>query len=355
MLDSEARSTPRRSDIWYGRKDVRFITWFLSVAFYATVILTLGDILKISNNYFVIIPLIAASFAYGWPGGVVSGILALPANLALFALIGHREYAPENLVIAECSGIIVGTTMGFLGERFRRLEGEIRRRIVVERTLRATLDERNLLIQEIHHRVKNNLSVIKGMVSLQRMTMDDENCAEAFGELANRLMALSLVQDQLNEKTHFTREIDVSDYLARLVTNIEKVHEGVIEDVRVRINDGLPRLHIDRAAPLGILVNEVVTNAYKHAAPAAEAPMLRVDVSMNECELVIVVADNGPGYDGGSKGDKGLGRDLIDALSSQIRGRVRFDDTRGTAVTITLPVGDAGDDADLGFAEVYQR
>lgn len=338
MSISDNTSISRRYEIWYGARRLRLIVWLSSIVVYVLIVICLGDILEISSNYFVVIPLITTAFTYGMLGGVISGILALPANLFLFFLIGHMEYSPESHVIAESAGIIVGATLGFLGGRFRRLETEITNRIEIEQTLRTTLQERNLLIREIHHRVKNNLSVIRGMISLQQMNSENESSRAAFGDLANRLISLSLVQDQLNENTHFTQEIEVGEYLTQLISNIKQSFGSMNADIHLRIADTLPRINIDRIAPLGILVNEVVTNAFKHAFPQIERPMLRMDATQQGNELVIVIADNGPGYDGRIEEGPHLGRSMIDALSAQIRGKVVFDSHHGTTVSISMPI-----------------
>ncbi len=338
MSSLDCISMLRKHKAWYGGRCLRLIVWLTSIGLYALIIVVFGDILRISNNYFVVIPVITAAFAYGTLGGTVSGILALPANLFLFHMMGHMEYAPESFIIAECSGIIIGTTLGFLGNRFRKLEEEIQTRIETEKTLQATLNERNLLIREVHHRVKNNLSIIKGIISLQQMISKDETSKAVLGDLANRMISLSLVQDQLNKKTHFTQKIEVGEYLVQLFSNIIKGYGGMKVDIRLKIADNLPEIDIDIIAPLGILVNEVVTNAFKHAFRAIEYPILRMDVQQNDDAIIIIIADNGPGYDGQMNEGPHLGRKMIDALSSQIRGNVCFDGSQGTTVTITLPI-----------------
>ena len=322
---------------WYGTKRIRIIVWTASFILYAAIVLTLGDVLVISNNYFVILPVIIAALAWGSVGGIIAGALALPANLALFAVIGHPEYAPASLVIAESSGIVIGTTLGILGDRFRLLGEEIQRRRKTEEELRAALEERNLLIREIRHRVKNNLSVIKGMLYLRMTKTEDAACREAFRDMTDRLMSMALVQDQLNAEKTFHETLDAGEYLKSLVENIAGSRDEVPANIRIDIADGLPPLSLDRITPLGILVNEVITNAYKHALPDSGAPHLSLSAAVAGGDMVITIADNGPGYDGASD-NRHLGRMLIDALAAQIRGTVSFDGLSGTRVTIRFPL-----------------
>ena len=184
---------------WYGSARLRILACFVSYGIYASIICVFGDRLGISNNYFVILPIIIAALAWGAVGGIISGdSWPLPSNLALFALTGHLGFSPASLLIAEISGIVIGTTLGVLGDRFRLLGEEILRRKEIEKELRSALEERNVLIKEIQHRVKNNLGVIKSMLYLMMIRTEEVNCREAFRDMTERLMSMALVQDQLS-------------------------------------------------------------------------------------------------------------------------------------------------------------
>lgn len=322
---------------WYGSLKLRIAVWLASFGLYTCIIFVFGSFLGISNNYFVILPIIIAALAWGTVGGVILGILALPSNLALFALTGHFEFAPESLIIAETSGIVIGTTLGLLGDRFRLLGKEILRRKKTEKELRSALEERNVLIKEIQHRVKNNLGVIKSMLYLMMIRMENETCREAFRDMTERLMSMALVQDQLSMGNTLLESIDTEEYLKQLVHNIAHSRSEINTEVLLDLPSNLPPLHLDRITPLGILINEVITNAYKHAFPGINNPTLSLSARFFEGELVIIIEDNGPGYDG-KFDEKHLGRTLIDALASQIHGFIFFDCDSGTRVTIRFPV-----------------
>jgi hypothetical protein len=149
----------------FGRR--RFLTLAVSITLYSASVLALGSTVRVSTNYFVLLPVIIASVGYGLYAGLASGALALPANLLLYAIIGHPEFSPESKLIAELSGIILGTILGYLSDYHRKLDAERRLRKETEAELTRTLRDREALFREVHHRVKNNLNLVKSMINLQ--------------------------------------------------------------------------------------------------------------------------------------------------------------------------------------------
>ena len=159
---------------------------------YAALVWCSGSALGVSNNYFVILPLLASAFAFKLPGGIAAGALALPANLALFALMGHPEFSPASKIMAEMAGLIFGLAVGFLADYFGKVEAEIESRIATEESLRAVLAEKEILLREIHHRVRNNLNIIKSLVQLQKSRSSNPEFIEAADELIGRIFAIAL-------------------------------------------------------------------------------------------------------------------------------------------------------------------
>ena len=147
------------------------------------VVLGTGTYLGISANYFVILPVLIVSLVCGFPGGLIAGVCALPANLFLFWLLGHAEYSPASKIIAELSGVFVGSAFGFLSDYFRKMIREMEKRKEAERELRRSLGEKEILLRELQHRVKNNLNLIKGLIQLQRNRSSDPAFREASGLL----------------------------------------------------------------------------------------------------------------------------------------------------------------------------
>lgn len=287
-----------------------------AVAIYVGVVLGLGDRLAISNNYFVILPVLVAALAGGTSAGLIAGLLALPANLLLFAILGHPEYSPASKPIAEASGIIVGFSFGYLADYFRELEGEIGRRIETEESLRRTLAEKELLLKELNHRVKNNLNLIKSLVKLQRNRSSDPAFAAAADALVSRILAISLVHDQLyRSDSPFIRP---QVYLNSIAANVSQALAAERSAVSVSVDVGDELLDADVALPLGLVVNEALTNALKHAAMEGQDCAVVLSLTIEDGRFRLRVRDNGPGPFPGA--GEGLGMKIIRAFAAQLGG-----------------------------------
>jgi len=292
-----------------------------AIALYAAVLIAFGDRLAISSNYFVLIPVIVAALSGGLFGGLAAGALGLPANLLLFGLIGHPEFSPASKPIAEASGLVVGLTLGYLSEYFRSLAEQIRIRAEAEDELRRTLVEKELLLKELHHRVKNNLNVIKSLVQLQRNRSADPAFVAASDELVNRVLALSLVHDQLYGSD--SPLVEPGPYLKAIANNVSKAFSERQAPIAVSVEAevGGRLLPADIASSLGLVANEALTNAVKHSSGAAGgAVSMSLRIEGGEYELRVI--DDGPGPRPGT--DDGLGMKIVRALASQLGGRVRL-------------------------------
>jgi two-component sensor histidine kinase len=295
----------------------------VATAIYAAVVLLFGERLAISNNYFVILPILVAALAFQLPGGMIAGFLGLPANLLLFLVIGHPEFSPASKAIAELSGILVGTGFGFLADYFGKLEAEIEVRIATEESLRRALEEKELLLQEIHHRVKNNLNIIKSLASLQRNRSKDPAFLAAADDLVGRIQAVALVHEQLYGPRDLL-VVDAEPYLSSLVENVVAGFGHSDHGIAIAFSTAKTGIKIpaDVATPLSLIVNEVVTNAVKHAFLAVEEPRIELQLSEDEGDYRLRIEDNGQGLDPGMV--EGLGFRIIRALSGQIGGSLAF-------------------------------
>ncbi len=327
-----------------------------AIAFYVAAILLFDDSLGVSCNYFVIAPVLIASLGFGAAGGLLSGVLALPANLLIFGLIGHPEYSPASKIMAEVSGVCVGIVCGRLSDYFRVLEDEIRRRTAGEEALRAALAEKKLLLRELQHRVKNNLSVIKSLVQLQRSRSSDPAFLEAADELIGRIFAISLVHDQLRIDSGLA-SVEISKFIEALVSNL--VGGLGLEEGRIGLEFGAEGryLQMEAATSLGLIVNEVLTNALKHASSGSEGkPSITLSFGIEADpegrpggdRYRLVVCDDGPGpaIKPGAEASRGLGMKLVRALARNLGGRASLE-------TIGGPPGGEGGAAGARFELVF--
>jgi two-component sensor histidine kinase len=302
-----------------------------AVGIYAAIVLLFNARLAISSNYFVLLPLIAAALSYSLPGGVISGALGLPANLLLFALIGHPEYSPASKPIAELSGIFVGTCLGYLSDYFAKLEAEIALRIETEASLREALEEKEILLRELHHRVKNNLNVIKSLVQLQKNRSTDPRFLEAADELLGRILSIALVHEQLYGSTELL-VVKPASFLEQLAKSAVGNKKATVE-LSISPEAGDRLLPADLATSLGLIVNEILTNATKHAFEALEEGLISLEFSIEGPLYLLAIEDDGRGFDvehceAQERGDGyksgGLGLKIIKALAGQLGGVCAF-------------------------------
>lgn len=310
----------------------RAITSLAAWIAYGAVMLLLGSALGVSANYFILVPVIATAVAFGFAGGLISGLIGLPANLLFFSILGHPEFSPASKPIAEVSGIVLGCVLGYLSDYYRKLEAERVLRKEMESELRRALRDKETLFRELHHRVKNSLNLVKSLIRLQSRRSDDPAFKHAAGELASRIMSISLVHEQLYGKAELS-SVDIDDYLNALVHSIEKGSADPDNPPIVTLECTPRELSMDTAVPLGLIVNEALTNAFKHGSYPGKAISVRLRFTREAESYLLEVDDNGKGFPGGydsqsdnpeQPGSAGLGLTLIDLLTGQLGGQSSY-------------------------------
>ncbi|HEY6878075.1 MAG TPA: PAS domain S-box protein [Polyangiales bacterium] len=200
-------------------------------------------------------------------------------------------------------------------------------RLLAEHTLRESLREKDALLKEIHHRVKNNLQVIVSLINLQASKLGDASTRAVFEETRSRVHAIALLHERLYGSKNIGR-IDMRDYLDGLASDLSSSNVSAAP-VELRVKADELYLEMDAAVPIGLIVNELVTNAYKHAFPGPIRRPGRIEITLERVgqELQIVVQDNGVGYPHALDPDTAdsLGLLLISSLSRQLDGELRFE------------------------------
>ena len=305
------------------------------LAAYVAIILAFGRQLGVSSNYFVLLPVMVAALGLGTPGGLVAGLLGLPGNLLLFAILGHPEFSPASKAIAEVSGLLVGFLFGSLSDHFLAIEEEMDRRLGVESKLRKALADKEVLLAELNHRVRNNLNVVKSLVQLQRSRSRDPAFVEASGELLGRLFAISRVHDVLITDSG-TLDVDAAGYLSTLASRAAAGAGLDPSRLRLELGEGGSSLPMDTAVHLGLIVNEALTNAIKHAESSGTGmPSLRLRLQPGPELWRLFLEDDGPGIEDGGGAEEGapepppafegarqsLGLKIIETLSAYLGGK----------------------------------
>jgi two-component sensor histidine kinase len=206
------------------------------------------------------------------------------------------------------------------------------------RQLRKRNKEKEFLIKEIHHRVKNNLQVLSSLLHLQSRHIKDETALDAVREGQNRVDAMSLIHQKLYMGDNLAA-VEMRDYLHNLGDTL--LDSFGLEDERIKIIYHLSplRLDVDTAIPLGLIVNELVTNSLKYAFPDGRQGLIEISLWQNEQgKLCLRVADNGVGQAGAPvlKTSTSFGSNLVEILSKKLKGKPQVSHENGYATLIEM-------------------
>ncbi len=200
--------------------------------------------------------------------------------------------------------------------------------------LELSLEEKNMLMKEIHHRVKNNLQVISSLLQIQAAGVEDKNAKNALIESRNRIMSIAVIHQKLYQKEH----IDSLE-LHRLASDLLAQIAGLFPNVKIDFVNDIPEttISIDAAVPLGLIINELMTNSFKYA--FADVALPRITLTLEHAtdgRLMLRYADNGPGISGGINfaGLQSLGLRLVHGLSGQLQGHVEYTYNNGAVFLV---------------------
>jgi PAS domain S-box-containing protein len=216
---------------------------------------------------------------------------------------------------------------------------DITERKILDTRLRESLEEKDILLREIHHRVKNNLQVIASLLDLQSATVASDEARHGFEESQRRIHSIALVHELLYKSKDLQR-IDFREYLSGLVARLVSSYGLRPENVTVSVSAPDLPLDVDTAVPCGLIVNELVSNSLKHAFPKGRRGSLEVSVHRRgQKDLVLSVRDDGVGMRGDLNGEqpRSLGLQIVRSLTKQLRGTVEVASDDGTTVSLTFP------------------
>jgi PAS domain S-box-containing protein len=210
---------------------------------------------------------------------------------------------------------------------------DIRERKNAEDLIRSSLEEKEILLKEIHHRVKNNLQIISSLLDLQSRGLED-SLKSVFEDSQHRINSMALIHEELYNSGDLAR-IDFATYARSLANNLLSTYspKGVLIDVQV---DALP-LNLDRAIPMGLIINELVSNALKYAFPNDRTGRISITLkTIDEDSFVLNVSDDGVGIKGeiNQVNPSTLGLKLVYTLAMQLKGRVELNRDNGTSFSI---------------------
>lgn len=224
-------------------------------------------------------------------------------------------------------------------QRIQRRDAELEQR-VAERTteLSDSLDEKVVLLKEVHHRVKNNLQIIASLLSLQANQIRDEDTLALFTNSENRVRAMASIHERLYLSDDLAR-IDLAGYIAALVDSLFESYSVDSHDVRLVTEVADVALDLDQAIPCGLMLNELVSNSLKYAFPDGRKGELRILLAREQGGYVLEVRDDGIGFpaDIDFRETQSLGLQLITSLTQQLQGRIEMTNHHGTTFRVEFP------------------
>jgi PAS domain S-box-containing protein len=217
------------------------------------------------------------------------------------------------------------------------LEEENLQRLDAEEKLKASLNEKTMLLKEIYHRVKNNLQIIVSLLNLQSRSVKDETVLATIRESQNRVKAMALVHEKLYRAEDISH-IDISDYIKFLGTGLFQFYDAKSRGIRFTLDAPNVRVDINTAIPLGLIMNELISNALKYAFPKGRGGEISVNIRREEKTLTVIVRDDGVGIppDFDWQNAPSLGLRLVNSLVDQLDGTVELDRTSGTRFTMVM-------------------
>jgi PAS domain S-box-containing protein len=219
------------------------------------------------------------------------------------------------------------------------LQNEVATRKGAEGHLRRSLQEKEFLLKEIHHRVKNNLQVISSILDLQAGSIADPHTLTVFKESQNRIRSMSLVHEQLYQSDDFAK-IDFERYLQRLTSNLFYTLGYTNQDIRLQIQAPNISLSIDDSISCGFIITELITNSFKHGFPDGGTGTITIHFEKtDEGIFQLAVRDDGIGFPKNMdfRNTKTLGLQLVNILTNQLKGTITLDRGCGTSFTIRFP------------------
>lgn len=206
-----------------------------------------------------------------------------------------------------------------------------------EKILRS-LNEKEVLLREVHHRVKNNMQIVTSLLNLQSENIEDKKYKDIFIESQNRIYAMALIHEKLYQSVNF-REININEYINGIAANVNESY-GKKSNVKFDINIENILLNIDYAVPCGLIINEILTNSFKYAFPDERQGKITIIVKSNDNNRIqIFISDNGIGIpkDLDIRNTKSLGLRLITGLAeSQLHGEIILNRENGAEFQINF-------------------
>lgn len=270
--------------------------------------------------------------------------LCLPIVYLLINAITHYDLFPSpflsdesryqmfvlNLTFSAASiGFFMYLTISNNIKESNVYEQRLNERKATELTIKHALTEKEVLLAEIHHRVKNNLAIIASLFNLQLSTLENEEAKNILIESKNRVKSMALIHDRLYKSDNMS-DVDFSKYTKELIDEIQFSYPTFSKGVIVNTLINNIRLNVNTAIPCGLILNELLTNCYKYAFLGRESGIIDIEFTSIGNKLRLIVKDNGVGLKEDYRNSDSLGMVVVQSLSEQLDGDYKFVVDNGT-------------------------
>ncbi len=245
-----------------------------------------------------------------------------------------KEKEQQLYLVLFIFGVLTASILAFLFYKNRKQNQLLSRQKAL---LETTIDEKNVLLKEIHHRVKNSFQIVSSLLYLQSENVENQKAKTAIKEAENRVRSMVLVHQKLYNKEELVG-INTKEYISDLVKDISESHQFHTNAITFKLNIEPHILDLETITPLGLILNELIINTMKHAFPDSIAnPQIDIDFSKVEDAMVLKVSDNGKGFEGKIK-QSSFGISLMKALSKSLKATLEYDSKSNSGTTATLTI-----------------
>jgi len=240
-------------------------------------------------------------------------------------------------LVAILTIILVYLVINLINKQYRELTDLLKKTQDDQVTIQNSLNEKEVLLAEVQHRVKNNLSVIIGLFNLQRDNAINEETKLAIGEAKNRVLSIAMVHERLYKKEDLSH-INLKYYISELAKEIVRSHPLYNKIIIVEELEDIVA-NITKAVPIGLVVNEIITNSLKHAFKDSANPSIKIILTTHFGLISVKITDNGKGFsENKERNERSLGLNLIEALAEQIDGNIFYSSNGGASVKLSFPI-----------------
>jgi two-component sensor histidine kinase len=245
------------------------------------------------------------------------------------------SYGNPVFMVNNASGIIKDNKLiGVWGT-----QTDVTQRKIAEDKLLKSLQEKEVLLKEIHHRVKNNLQIVSSLLKLQSSYIKDKKMLEILKDSQERVASMAFIHQKLYQSKDLAH-INFADYLKMLTSHLIQSFGASSRGIQIKLKTDDIDMSIDDAVPCGLIINELVTNSFRHAFPDEQRGIIEISVKKEKGKYELFISDNGIGMkthiDVNNAASFGL--KLVNTLVKQLKGEIKMDHGKGTSFRINFAV-----------------